>query len=341
MTPLGRSATVTDTEQTPVWALWLLVLLGTVQLIVLLVEGGVPFGRVSSLFVTVACINLVLVGLLLNRHFRGIRHRMSEHQSAHRATLEAVDALQLQNEILQIIGRSPDVPAAFQQLASRIVRIIPCDRLGLALLSEDGQELQTFTARPEKEDEQGARPDVVFRVDGTALGHVIRTREPLVIREAKDASAQFLDATVISGAGFHSALLIPLRSKDRAVGTLNLVSRRADAFTADQAAPVQPIAEMLAVAWMVQQLQLSLGRFRTMEAMSEITLSIAAEINSALQTVIGHCDLIQREYADERLQRDLDTVVRQADRIAKLLERMRATTHHRLNDVAASVRQEA
>ena len=59
--------------------------------------------------------------------------------------------------------------------------------------------------------------------------------------------------------------------------------------------PVQPIAEILAVAWMVQQLQLSLGRFRTMEVMCEMTLSIAAEINSALQTVIGDCDLIGRE----------------------------------------------
>ncbi len=333
---------MTDSEQTPVWVLWLLILLGAVQLIAWFMEGGVPFGRVSSLFVAVACINLLLLGLLLTRHFRGMRRRLSEHQSAHRATLEAVDALQLQNEILQIIGRSPDVPAAFQQLASRIGRIIPCDRLGLALLSEDGQELQTFTARPPQEGgDEGARPDLVFRVDGTALGQVIRTLEPLVIDEARDASAHFLDATVLSGAGFHSALLIPLRSKDRAVGTLNLVSRRAGAFRADQAAPIQPIAEMLAVAWMVQQLQLSLGRFRTMEAMSEITLSIAAEINSALQAVIGHCDLIQREYADERLHRDLDTVVRQADRIAKLLERMRATTHRRLNDVAASVRQEA
>jgi transcriptional regulator with GAF, ATPase, and Fis domain len=331
---------VTDSQQTPVWALWLLILLGAVQLIAWFMGGGVPFGRVSLLFVVVACINLLLLGLLLTRRVRGMRHRLSEHQSAHRATLEAVDALQLQNEILQIIGRSPDVPAAFQQLAPRIGRIIPCDRLGLALLSEDGQELQTFTARPES-DEQGATPDVVFRIEGTGLGQVIRTREPLVIAETKDASAHFLDATVLAGAGFHSALLVPLLSKDRAVGTLNLVSRRAGAFRIEQAAPIQPIAEMLAVAWMVQQLQLSLGRFRTMETMSEITLSIAAEINSALQAVIGHSDLIQREYADERLHRDLDTVVRQADRIAKLLERMRATTHHRLNDVAATVRQEA
>ena len=55
--------------------------------------------------------------------------------------------------------------------------------------------------------------------------------------------------------------------------------------------------------------------------MSELTLSIAAEINSALQTIIGHCDLLERGYPDPKLQRDLATVVRQAQRIAALLDR--------------------
>ena len=49
--------------------------------------------------------------------------------------------------------------------------------------------------------------------------------------------------------------------------------------------------------------------------MSELTLSVAAEINSALQTIIGHCDLLERGYTDPALQRDLRTIVRQAQRI--------------------------
>ncbi len=145
---------------------------------------------------------------------------------------------------------------------------------------------------------------------------------------------------MLSGSGFYSALLVPLISKGRAVGTLNFVSRRPGAFTIGQTEHVQSIVEILAVAWLVQQLQLSLGRFRTMEVMTEVTLSIAAEINSALQTVIGHCELMRRDYADERLARDLDTVVSQSQRIVGLLERMRATAHERLQDVAATVKRD-
>jgi nitrogen-specific signal transduction histidine kinase len=64
---------------------------------------------------------------------------------------------------------------------------------------------------------------------------------------------------------------------------------------------------------------------------------VSSEINSALQTIIGHCDLLEREYPDPNLQRDLATVVRQAQRIAGLLERMRAAARERMRQVEAVV----
>ena len=109
---------------------------------------------------------------------------------------------------------------------------------------------------------------------------------------------------------------MPLVSRGRAVGTLNVVSRQPDAFGQPHVDALQPIAEILAVAWVAQQLHMTLGKHRTMEVMSELTLSVAAEINSALQTIIGHCDLIGRSQTDDALQRDLQTISGQAQRVA-------------------------
>jgi transcriptional regulator with GAF, ATPase, and Fis domain len=328
-------------DRVPVWALWLLILLGAMQLAAWLTSGAATLGRTTLIVGAGAWVNLLLLAALVTRRFRGMRHRLSQHEKAHRATREEVDSLQLQNEMLQIIARAPDVTVAFQSLAPRIGRLVPSDRIGLALLSEDGREFQTFTARSPDEDRRARpRPEVVFRVEGTALGHVVRSREPLLFNDTRDSPDGYLDVTVLAGSGFYSALIVPLISKGRAVGTLNFVSRHPGAFTLGQAEPVQSIAEILAVAWMVQQLQLSLGRFRTIETMSEETLSIAAEINSALQTIVGHCDLMRREYADPRFGRDLDTVIRQSQRIVALLERMRATAKERLQGVAATVKRD-
>jgi signal transduction histidine kinase len=144
---------------------------------------------------------------------------------------------------------------------------------------------------------------------------------------------------VLYSAGFKSALIMPLVSKGRGVGTLNVVSRTENAFTAAHVETLRPIAEILAVAHVAQQLHMLLGKYRTIEIMADVTLSIAAEINSALQTIIGHCDLLERGYPDPGLQRDLSTVVRQAQRISELLEKMRAAAHDRLREVTTTIEE--
>jgi nitrogen-specific signal transduction histidine kinase len=93
------------------------------------------------------------------------------------------------------------------------------------------------------------------------------------------------------------------------------------------------------VAHVAQQMQIAMGKYRSMEAMSELTLSIAAEMNSALQTIIGHCDLLERGYPDPDLQRDLSTVVHQAQRISGLLDKMRVASRERMREVTETVNQ--
>jgi signal transduction histidine kinase len=180
---------------------------------------------------------------------------------------------------------------------------------------------------------------MVFKVEQTLLGNVVRSREPLFVKDMADAAPDFLDANVLHQAGFGSVLVVPLVSKGRAVGTLNLVARKKDQYRQAHAVAIQPIAELFAVTVMAQQLQVTLGRYRSTEAMSELTLSIGAEINSALQTIIGLCDLLERGYPDPGLQRDLATVVRQAQRISALLDKMRAAASERMREVEAAVSQ--
>ena len=157
------------------------------------------------------------------------------------------------------------------------------------------------------------------------------------ISSFSDQAADFLDANVLHQTGFQSGLVVPLISKNRAVGTLNVVSRTKGAFTEDHQLALEPIAEILAVAYVAQQLQQALARFRTMEAMAELTLSLASEIQSALQTIVGHCDLLERGYPDPALQRDVAVITRQAQRIQDLLENMRTAAQDRLREVAEQV----
>ena len=251
-----------------------------------------------------------------------------------------IDQLRIQNAILQTIARTVDVPVAFQELAQIIGPLVSCDRVGLALLSDSGDEFQTYTARVQAEERRSRpRPDIVFRTERTAIGHVARSREPLIINNTEEGAIDYLDINVLHTSGFGSAVLIPLVARGRVVGTLNVVCRQKDAFTEQHIAALLPIAEIFAVAHVAQQLQVSLAKHRTVEAMTELTLGVASEINGSLQIIIGHCDLLERGYPDPNLQRDLAVVVRQAQRIVSLLEKMRTSSSERLRASAETVNQ--
>ncbi len=323
----------------PVWFIWaLLAAFGLVQASAWVIAGGIPRRPGAVVQILFAWIVMLILAVLATRRIGTLTGRIREQETTHQTTLNQVEQLQMQNAMLQILSRSVDVPLAFQTLAGRIARLVPCDRVGLALLNETGDEFQTYTARvQEQERRTRPRPDIVFRIERTVLGNVVRAREPLIISDTAQTASDFLDSNVLHSSGFTSILMVPLVSKGRAVGTLNLVSRTRNAFRPEHAAAMEPIAEMLAVAVVAQQLQMLLGKYRTMEAMAELTLSVSSEINGALQTINGHCDLLERGYPDPGLQRDLATVVVQAQRIAALLEKMRAAASERLKEVETAV----
>jgi transcriptional regulator with GAF, ATPase, and Fis domain len=319
-----------------IWAL--IAAFGAIEAAAWLIAGGVPRRPVVLVQVIAAWIVMLILAGLATRRIGTLTGRIREHENTHRSTLNEIEQLQTQNAMLELVARSVDVPLAFQALATRIARIVPCDRVGLALLNETGDEFQTYTARVHEEERRTRpRPEVVFRMERTVLGSVVRSREPMIISNVAETAGDFLDANVLHTSGFASVLMVPLVSKGRAVGTLNLVSRTRNAFVPEHAAAIQPIAEIFAVAVVAQQLQMLLGRYRTMEAMAELTISVSSEINSALQTIIGHCDLLERGYSDPNLHRDLATVVRQAQRIAGLLDKMRVAASERLKEVEAAV----
>jgi transcriptional regulator with GAF, ATPase, and Fis domain len=324
-----------------VWLIWALIAaFAVIEGGAWIAAGGVPRRPVVLIQVVSAWIVMIVLAMTATRLIRSLADRLSQNERAHSATLDEVEQLQTQNAVLQIVAQSVDVTLTFQTLAMRIARLVPCDRVGLALLSEDGREFQTYTARVrEKEQRPQRRAEVVFKSEGTAIGAVVRSRQPLLIRNASELAGDYLDVSVLHTAGFQSALVMPLIAKGRAVGTMNVVSRSPGMFDREHIEALRPIAEIFAVACVAQQLQVSLARLKTTEAMADLTLSTAADINSALQTIIGHCDLLDRGYQDPGLQRDLATVVRQAERIAALLQRMRTAAQQRLKEVAETVAQ--
>jgi hypothetical protein len=293
---------------------------------------GVRLGTIWALL-------LLCAGLAVWK-FDLLSSRIQQNESARDEALSQLQQLEAQNALLQTMARSRDVALAFQTLARHIAQVVPCHRVGLALLAEGGQSFQTYTARVgDGERRNRPRAELEFPMERTLLGGVVRSGEPRIVDDIAPLAQDHLDANVLHSAGLRSALILPLLSRGRAVGTLNLVSRAKGAFSPAHIPAALPIAELLAVGFVAQQFHAALGKYRSMEIMADVTLSIGNEINSAVQVIVGHCDLLERGYPDPALQRDLATVVRQAQRISELLEKLRASAAERLRAVAETVHE--
>ncbi|HET9263172.1 MAG TPA: GAF domain-containing protein [Vicinamibacterales bacterium] len=250
-------------DRAPVWAIWLLIAFGAVQALLWSLSPDITHRPGVVILFLIVWITLLVLAALATRRIAWLWRTLTQHEQAHEATLNEVAQLQTQNAVLDTLARSLDVPLAFQELASRIDRLVPCDRVGLALLSDDSQEFQTYTARANGDESRPrGRPEVMFKVEGTIIGHVVRSREPFISGEMAESAADHLDANVVSTAGFHSALIVPLISGERAVGTLSVVSRRRNAFKPAHVVLLKPLAGMLATAWVAQTLQKTAGESR-------------------------------------------------------------------------------
>ena len=317
---------------------WALVAIFAALQVLLWVVGVGTYTSFYAFHIAASWAVIVALAFLASRRIGRLSTTIESKEDARRAIQSELEQLQTQNAMLQIVARTVDVPLAFQALAQRIAPLVACERVGLALLTDVGDEFQTYTARVQEDQRRThPRPDIVFKAERTAIGHVVRTREPFMLNDTSVAAADFLDVNVLHTAGFGSVLLVPLVAGGRAVGTLNIVCRKANSFTQHHIDVLLPIAELFAVAYVAQQLQVSLAKHQTVEAMTELTLAISSEINGALQIIIGHCDLLEHGYPDPNLQRDLAVVVRQAQRIVSLLEKMRASTTERLRVSAETV----
>src|SRR5688572_3893845 len=140
-------------QRLPVWVIWGLVgLFGVVQAVAWFIAGSIPTRPgVLAQVVTAWAVMLILASIATQR-LGTLARRIRVHESTHQETLGEIEQLQTQNAMLEIIARSVDVTLAFQALASRIARLVPCDRVGLALLTDNGQEFQTYTARVNEEE---------------------------------------------------------------------------------------------------------------------------------------------------------------------------------------------
>ena len=271
---------------------------------------------------------LVLVAAVVGSiHFARESRRTASRERQRVDALETVDNLKAVNALLRTLASSPDITRSLFELALRIRAIVPCDRVGLALLTEDRHGYNTYTARLDSPDPNpDLRPDLHFPRGSTIIDEVVAAREGRVAENVAELAPSYLDVNVLRTAGFSSFVLLPLLFEGEALGTLNLVARRPRAFSHGDLHTLKPVAEALAVAHGTRRMANALVRHQMANELSELTFAFANDMNGAVQAILGQCELLAREQHGSGIQQELAGMLQQARRLRDILDQMQRMT---------------
>jgi transcriptional regulator with GAF, ATPase, and Fis domain len=275
------------------------------------------------LWAAVALVAGLVAGILVGRRLSG----PSTQPPAGHSDTATIENLKASNALLRTLASSPDIARSLFELAQRIRAIVPCDRVGLALLTEDREGYSTFTARLDQQsparDGQG---ELHFPRRSSLIDEVVNAREARVVEDVSALAPTYLDVNVVKTAGFQSLVMLPLVYEGEALGTLNLVARRPKAFSQADLHALRPVADALAGAYGTRRLANSYARHQMGHELSELTFAFANDMSGAVQAIIGQCELLAREWREPSIERELAGMLQQARRLREILNQMQRMT---------------
>jgi formate hydrogenlyase transcriptional activator len=136
--------------------------------------------------------------------------------------------------------------ALFRAIAQAVRRVIPFDRTAVCLHDAPSDVLRVAMAESSLVSAQ-FKVGTEMAVEGTHMGHVFRSRYPLV-RGDIEAEHEFPSEQLNIADGVRSLLVVPLVVRSTSIGTLGVSSRARDQYTASDAVFLQEAANQIAMA---------------------------------------------------------------------------------------------
>lgn len=189
----------------------------------------------------------------------------------------------------QQIASAPDLRAGLECMAERLQELLPYDQLAVLLLDDVGRELRFALGVGYP---AGVEEHWRFGLGQGIVGSVAQSGEPILAPRVEDDARYLRAADEV-----RSELAVPLRTRDRVIGVLDVSSRGPGSFTIDQQRLLQLVADCLASAIESRRLYQGLKD-------QARTLSVLHEVSRELTAILDRRRVLER--VAERLKSLLD-----------------------------------
>jgi len=218
------------------------------------------------------------------------------------------DRLQVLLEINNVLITSREVPELFRGIVKTLERAIHHDYTSLALLdSQTG--LLKIHALDFPGNQNLFKQEITVPRDTSPSGQAIASGQPFLARGAEIDRYQNEIITALRTSGVQTVCCVPLITQGQAFGTLNVASRRTDAFFPQDVELLQQVASQIAIA-----VENALA-FKEIEALknklAEEKLYLEEEIRSEFnfEEIIGESPALKRALSQLELAAPAGTTV--------------------------------
>ncbi|MCX8037617.1 MAG: ATP-binding protein [Candidatus Sumerlaeia bacterium] len=199
----------------------------------------------------------------LAREFNTMAERLQQAAEHARKQMETVQRqageLALLRETSHAINARLDLDQTLATFARETLRLIAYDRMSVVLLDDDGQHYTVQFVYPEMEATEFS-PGTRHHLSESYVGEAVAGRKPYVRRHLSTPPLRPVDEFLAS-AGMQTVMFVPLISESKPIGSVNLASRNADAFTPEEQERMMHLAESVAVAIDHRRLYMRVLRF--------------------------------------------------------------------------------
>jgi formate hydrogenlyase transcriptional activator len=218
------------------------------------------------------------------------------------------DRLQVLLDVNNLLVTSRDLPDVFRGIVATLERVIHHDYTSLSLLDPASGLLKIhaldFAGRPGL-----LKNEMVVSIESSPSGRSFSSGQPLIARGAELDAYSSEIIRILRKEGVQTICCVPLITHARTFGTLNLASRRSDAFQAQDVELLQQVAAQIAIA-----VENALA-FKEIDALkdklAEEKLYLEEEIRSEFnfEEIIGDSPALKRALAQVELVAPTGTAV--------------------------------
>jgi formate hydrogenlyase transcriptional activator len=201
------------------------------------------------------------------------------------------ERLQLLLDINNAVVSNLNLPGLLAAISAGLRRVLPYDFAGMALYDADSGQLRVQALDHTLHREFFGTADLI-PVTGTAPGKAFTSRKTVVLKRIDQLESHHEVVQRVVAAGFKSSCSVPLISRERALGTLDVLSFREDAFTEEDTELLGQIATQIAIA-VENSLNFERARAAELEVKRQYDrLRLMLEINNAIVSRLDLRDLI-------------------------------------------------